>query len=78
MKSDPSQIAYAAMFDFLSRYYEMTNDDGVGGLLGGLSLLNDGQPADRAFWADWMTSFEKASQGSVDLGLKTKKGDESP
>ena len=48
-----SRLAYLCMFEFLRRYYERGQSDEVGGLLGGLSLLADGQPADSAYALDW-------------------------
>jgi hypothetical protein len=45
--------AYLCMFEFLRRHYERCPTDEVGGLLGDLSLLQDGQPADSANAADW-------------------------
>jgi len=36
------------MFEFLKRYYETGKSDEIGTLLGGLSLLEDGTPADEA------------------------------
>jgi hypothetical protein len=48
--------AYLAMFEFLRRYYAETNSDDVGSLLGGMSLLDDGSPADAAYWPDWLAS----------------------
>jgi hypothetical protein len=47
------QQAYLCMFEFLRRYYERGPTDEVGGLLGSLSLLPDGQPADPAYARDW-------------------------
>lgn len=41
------------MFEFLRRHYERGPTDEIGGLLGSLSLLTDGQPADSAMWFDW-------------------------
>ena len=41
-----SHQAYLVMFEFLRRYYEQGQSDEVGGLLGGLQLLPDGQSAD--------------------------------
>ena len=41
--------AYLCMFEFLRRHYERGPTDEVGGLLGNLSLLPDGQPADPAY-----------------------------
>lgn len=48
--------AFLAMHCFLDRYYQMTKADEVGGLLGGLSLLADGSPADPAFQQEWLES----------------------
>lgn len=48
--------AYAAMFEFLRQYYASTGADEVGALLGGLSLLADGQPADPGLIQDWRTA----------------------
>ena len=41
------------MFEFLKRYYERGKSDEIGTLLGGLSLLKDGTPADAAHLTDW-------------------------
>lgn len=51
--------AFLAMHCFLDRYYQATHSDEVGGLLGGLSLLPDGSPADAAFQHEWLESVEK-------------------
>ena len=48
-----SRQAYLAMFEFLRRHYERGPTDEVGGLLGSLALLPDGQPADPASASDW-------------------------
>lgn len=47
--------AYLAMFEFLRQYYcrGLRASDEIGGLLSGLSLLADGQPADPAYASDW-------------------------
>lgn len=44
-----SHQAYLVMFEFLRRYYERGQSDEIGGLLGGLQLLPDGQSADPAY-----------------------------
>jgi len=46
--------AYRAMLHFLELYYNSTHDDGVGALLGGMAILEDGKPADPALWAEWL------------------------
>jgi hypothetical protein len=67
------KTAYAAMYEFLVDYYERTKSDDVGALLGGMSLLADGNPADPAIWSDWMTSVAKAKGQESDLSLDLKK-----
>ncbi|MBN8227515.1 hypothetical protein JYK02_08345 [Corallococcus macrosporus] len=62
--------AYAAMYEYLKGQYEMNPSDELGGLLGSMSLLDDGTPADAALWADWMLAVRKARQGAVDMSLK--------
>ncbi|MGK7883341.1 MAG: hypothetical protein AB4057_01800 [Crocosphaera sp.] len=53
--------AYLAMIEFLDYYYEQTQSDEIGELLGSLQLLEDGNPADPAMWEDWLKSIEKVS-----------------
>ncbi|HAC65515.1 MAG TPA: hypothetical protein DCF68_18785 [Cyanothece sp. UBA12306] len=53
--------AYLAMIEFLDYYYEQTQSDEVGELLGSLQLLEDGKPADPAMWKDWLKSIEKVN-----------------
>lgn len=48
-----SRQAYLAMFEFLRQHYDRGPSDEIGGLLGSLSLLPDGQPADQAYANDW-------------------------
>lgn len=54
--------AYKAMFFFLEHLYEMTKDDSLGGILGSMLLLEDGQPIDRAYWQDWLAAVQKVIQ----------------
>ncbi|QRN94139.1 hypothetical protein JRI60_34030 [Archangium violaceum] len=65
--------AYAAMYAYLERLYEVTGSDELGGLLGGMSLLGDGTTADPAAWDDWMKAVRKARTGAVDMDLHLKK-----
>ena len=51
--------AYLALIEFLDYYYEQTQADEIGELLGSLQLLEDGKPADPAIWEDWLKSIEK-------------------
>ncbi|MGK7882703.1 MAG: hypothetical protein AB4060_21770 [Crocosphaera sp.] len=53
--------AYLAMIEFLDDYYQQTQSDEIGELLGSLQLLEDGKPADPAMWEDWLKSIEKIS-----------------
>jgi hypothetical protein len=41
------------MFEFLRRHYDRGPSDEIGGLLGSLSLLPDGEAADPAMARDW-------------------------
>ena len=68
-----TQMAYTAMYEFLVGYYERTKSDDVGALLGGMSLLDDGSPADPAIWIDWKESVEKAQLHQTDLSLDLKR-----
>lgn len=52
--------AYAAMYWYLDAYYKLTGSDEIGGLLGGMSLLQDGSTADPAIWSDWLRAVERA------------------
>jgi hypothetical protein len=59
--------AFMVMHCFLERYYQATHADEIGGLLGSLSLLPDGSPADYGFRREWLDAVrtviaaEKAS-----------------
>lgn len=64
--------AYAAMYAYLKMLYDTTGSDDLGGILGSMSLLEDGEPADPVVWADWERAVQQARQGQVlmSLGLK--------
>jgi len=49
---------YEAMLKFLEKYYELTGADDIGALLGSMSPLADGKPADSAMWAEWRTAVD--------------------
>jgi hypothetical protein len=68
--------AYAAMYAFLEARYQMTMSDDLGALLGSMSLLEDGTPADPAIGSDWEVAVSQAIQGKVDLKL-TLRGSQS-
>jgi hypothetical protein len=62
MKMMTENQAYAAMYHFLDQYYQGTQSDDVGALLGAMSLL-DGEPADSAIASDWEDAVEFALSG---------------
>ena len=49
---------------FLEEFYNRTQSDDVGGLLGDLILLKDGSTADPAAWYDWVECVEKVLNNS--------------
>ncbi len=51
--------AFTAMIYFLDQYYQQTQADDLGALLGSLQLLSDGMPIDPALWDDWLMAVEK-------------------
>jgi hypothetical protein len=61
--------AYLAMCSFLSELYTKYEFDQLGALLGSLSLLSDGSPADQAAWSDWLRAVERAKGDQVDAAL---------
>ena len=46
--------AFKAMIIFLDDYYDRTQSDEIGAILGGLQIVGDGMPADPAAWDDWL------------------------
>ena len=66
------QEAYAAMYLFLSELYDRGGYDELGGILGGMSLLEDGTTADPAYWHDWLLIVEKSRGQNPDMGLHIK------
>ena len=54
--------AYLAMFFFLGHLYDLTKDNSLGGFLGSMQLLEDGMPADSAYWKDWLRAVKKATE----------------
>lgn len=63
------KIAYIAMYKFLENEYKMTQSNDIGGLLGGISLLEDGSTADPAAWQDWLNAIKQASCENCDIRL---------
>jgi hypothetical protein len=64
--------AYAAMFRFLEQLYVRTKSNELGGLLGGMSLLRDGSPADPAIADDWRQAVQYALKGGEPGSLEFK------
>jgi len=65
--------AYLAMFAFLEAHYFRSKSDDIGVLLGDLSLLSDGSPADPAVTEDWSNAVAAARAGKVDATMKLRK-----
>jgi len=57
------------MYSFLDTHYQRSRADDVGVLLGSMSLLSDGRPADPAVESDWLAAVEAALSGSVDAAM---------
>jgi hypothetical protein len=55
------------MLYFLGEIYKRTESDTLGGLLGAISTLQDGSPADAAVVRDWDEAVDYALKGG-DLG----------
>ena len=75
LSSDPvlsEKEAFLAMYAFLDAHYRRSPSDEIGSLLGSLSLLEDGQPADAAFLEDWRRAVENAKRGRVEASLRFK------
>jgi len=62
--------AYIAMYSFLEELYLKYEFDQLGGLLGSMSLLPDGSPADQAMWGDWLRAIERMKAEQADNGLR--------
>ena len=67
------QEAYLAMYAFLEDYYSRGNSDEIGGMLGSMSLLEDGSTADPAMKQDWNDALERVFLGNVDAKLTLTK-----
>ena len=61
--------AYAAMYAYLVKVYEMTKSDDLGGMLGSMSTLSSGETADPAIWDDWLKCIDDVRKGKVDTAL---------
>ncbi len=65
--------AYAAMYYFLDQFYSRSGITDLGSLLGDMSLLPDGQPADSAVVEDWQEAVQFALRGGKAGNLVLRK-----
>ena len=89
MSSEPlltPRQSYLAMYEFLRQYYlrGLSKSDEIGGLLSGLSLLSNGEPADNAYAYDWadavsaVLTAELTPEGYREADLRLVKPDAEP
>lgn len=64
--------AYAAMFHFLEQRYLRAKSDDLGGLLGGMAMLQDGYPADPVIAKDSREAVQYALKGGTPGSLKLR------
>ncbi len=57
--------AYRAMFHYLEHVYDETRSKELAEMLGSMSLLEDGKPADTAVWEDWIQAVKKVKEQKV-------------
>jgi hypothetical protein len=62
------QQAYLAMFAFLENHYQSTGSSDIGAMLGSLSLLPDGSPAEPAHRREREAAIRSAASGGVHAG----------
>ena len=55
-----NKIGYRIFYKYLDYIWNSEEHDYLGGLLGGMSLLSDGNPADSAYEADWDKAILKS------------------
>jgi hypothetical protein len=67
-----SRQAYLAMFSFLEAYYARGKSDEIGSILGSMTLLEDGFPADPAYLKDWEAAVSQALDGENNAALHIK------
>ena len=65
--------AYLAMYSFLADHYRRSETEEMGALLGSMSLLPDGKPADPAIAEDWAEAVRRATSDGVDAMLDPKR-----
>lgn len=57
-----NKIGYRIFFRYLDYIWNAEEHDWLGGVLGGMSLLADGSPADAAYESDWDKAIDKVSE----------------
>lgn len=67
--------AYGAMYRYLQRLLERTGSREIAGLLGEMSLLEDGTTVDPAAWSDWLEAVRDVQEKKVDMELGLMKRD---
>ena len=78
MRNLTVEEAYQAMFNMLERYYARAASDDIGGLLGDMSLLEDGTSADPAMMSEWVDCVAAARQGRGDAKMYLKRPEQKP
>jgi hypothetical protein len=58
------------MFAYLVAVYDRTQSDDLGGLLGDMSTVGDGETADPAVWHEWLRCINQVKQSKVDTSLR--------
>ena len=59
MKELRPDQAFNVMRLFLEAYFERTESDDVGSLLGDLQILEDGKSSDPAAWEEWLACVQR-------------------
>jgi hypothetical protein len=72
MKQLTPEQAYLAMYAFLEAHYSRSKADDVGALLGSMSLLPDGTPADVAIERDWELAVQSSLAGTVNANMELR------
>ena len=65
--------AFLAMYSFLEHEHEVSKSNDIGGLLGSMSLLQDGGTADPAVMQDWENAIKKVKARKVNAFLEIQK-----
>lgn len=68
--------AYTAMYAFLCKVYDRTHSDDLGGLLGDMSTLDNGETADPAVMHEWIECIKQAKKGHISTGMELTSPDD--